>query len=63
MLTVLSFHRNLDQWSSPLSGPMRFEYDGQSEQWLSTRNGIDLGDCLAKELSGLYPDIDLKFDI
>lgn len=26
-------------WSSPISGPMRFEYDSGKERWVNTRDG------------------------
>eukprot|EP00536_Pseudo-nitzschia_multiseries_P015385 jgi/Psemu1/291979/fgenesh1_pg.875_\ len=28
-------------WSSPLSGPRRYEYDGENEEWVYTRIGVD----------------------
>ena len=37
-------------WSSPLSGPKRFEYDADRARWLSTRDGKDLLELLREEV-------------
>ncbi len=36
-------------WSSPLSGPRRYEYDQEREKWVYTRVGGDPGDAAMKE--------------
>ncbi|CAM9566821.1 unnamed protein product [Ectocarpus fasciculatus] len=39
-------------WSSPISGPMRFEYHNESKRWLNTRDGeTELRVILATEMS------------
>ncbi|CAM9718928.1 unnamed protein product [Ectocarpus sp. 13 AM-2016] len=39
-------------WSSPISGPMRFEYHEESKRWLNTRDGeTELRVILATEMS------------
>ena len=38
-------------WSSPLSGPKRFEYDDIQSMWLPTKEGKGLVDLLSEELS------------
>jgi frataxin len=43
-------------WSSPISGPKRFEYDTTEDKWLNTRDRCDLWDLLAEEIY-------LKFNI
>ena len=53
-------------WSSPLSGPRRYEYE--NEQWVFTRSGdgdgtvTTLGDTLRDELKQLY-QVEFKVDI
>lgn len=42
-------------WSSPLSGPKRFEHD--SGLWYATKDGLNLGSSLAEELQHVYPDL------
>lgn len=38
-------------WSSPQSGPKRFEYDEEHDAWLNTReHDVDLLQLLASEL-------------
>eukprot|EP00903_Cladosiphon_okamuranus_P017315 g15954.t1 len=38
-------------WSSPISGPMRFEYHHDAGRWLNTRDGeTELRELLAKEM-------------
>lgn len=37
-------------WSSPLSGPMRFEYDPAQQKWLNTRDKRELFSLLAEEV-------------
>jgi frataxin len=49
-------------WSSPLSGPKRFEY--QDECWCATQNGLALGPLLVQEVRRFYPDIpEFEIDI
>ena len=38
-------------WSSPMSGPMRFEYDPIKSEWLGSRSGERLFSMLRGELS------------
>lgn len=38
-------------WSSPLSGPKRFEYAEDGGLWFATQNGLSLVPLLAQELS------------
>ncbi|PVV03134.1 hypothetical protein BB560_002398 [Smittium megazygosporum] len=40
-------------FSSPISGPMRFEYDPKEESWKSTKSGDCLFELLSSELSQL----------
>lgn len=53
-------------WSSPLSGPRRYEYE--DGQWVFTRSmdseeaPVTLGDSLVEEIRELY-DVDLDIDI
>jgi frataxin len=50
-------------WSSPISGPRRYEYE--NGKWVYTRSGegpTTLGATLAKEINELY-DLDLEIDI
>ena len=47
-------------WSSPVSGPKRFEFDGQA--WMSTRGGENLIDLLREELSIFFPLIKFEGD-
>lgn len=44
-------------WSSPLSGPKRFEYDDSDHIWFSTKDGLSLGPFLKQELRHVYPSI------
>ena len=37
-------------WSSPLSGPRRYEYEHASDRWLHTRDGSELLAQLRAEL-------------
>lgn len=37
-------------WSSPLSGPLRFEYDPALQQWVTTRGRKELFTLLAEEV-------------
>ena len=50
-------------WSSPISGPRRYEYDETVEKWVFTREeSITLGESLKEEfqeLFGLQLDLDL----
>lgn len=50
-------------WSSPLSGPRRYEWNECNDRWVSTRSedGDSLGEALAKEIKELYHvDLPLK---
>ncbi|KAL7565291.1 hypothetical protein ACA910_014582 [Epithemia clementina (nom. ined.)] len=38
-------------WSSPLSGPKRFEYEESKQAWLPTKDGDDLVHLLSQEFS------------
>ena len=38
-------------WSSPQSGPKRFEYDESSNSWVPTKDGMGLVDLLSNEIS------------
>jgi len=54
-------------WSSPISGPRRYEYDADGEVWIYTRAGIDgnqetLGQVLEKEIKEMY-DIEIPLEI
>jgi frataxin-like iron-binding protein CyaY len=46
------------KWSSPLSGPKRFEYDDNDKLWFSTKDGLNLGHALSQEIHHIYPDLD-----
>lgn len=47
-------------WSSPLSGPRRYNYDSTSKRWVNKRDGHDMVDCLRAELRKLTgQDLDL----
>ena len=51
-------------WSSPLSGPKRFEYDDTDQLWFSTKDGLNLGHALAEEIHHIYPDLDpIELDV
>ena len=49
-------------FSSPTSGPKRFEFNFDSSRWVSTRNGEDLLELLNTEILDINEDIhiDLK---
>ena len=50
-------------WSSPLSGPKRFEYTADGNLWFATQNGLSLVPLLAQELSHvLQTDIELEVE-
>ena len=45
---------NKQVWlSSPLTGPFRYDYSGQDESWVYSRDGHTLQDKLSDELSEL----------
>jgi|UPI000581A4FA frataxin len=44
-------------WSSPLSGPKRYEYDEADKLWFSTKDGLSLGPFLVQELRHVYPQL------
>eukprot|EP00614_Pseudopedinella_elastica_P000795 CAMPEP_0172594104 /NCGR_PEP_ID=MMETSP1068-20121228/13420_1 /TAXON_ID=35684 /ORGANISM="Pseudopedinella elastica, Strain CCMP716" /LENGTH=85 /DNA_ID=CAMNT_0013391941 /DNA_START=221 /DNA_END=478 /DNA_ORIENTATION=+ len=48
-------------WSSPMSGPLRFEFVGEGGGWASTRTGARLLELLREEMAKVYGD-DLKWD-
>ncbi|KAE8916047.1 hypothetical protein PF005_g18311 [Phytophthora fragariae] len=37
-------------WSSPISGPRRYEYDGESGNWVNTRDRGELVELLRSEI-------------
>eukprot|EP00940_MAST-03C_sp_MAST-3C-sp2_P002416 g2416.t1 len=49
-------------WSSPISGPKRYEFDEKSHRWVNTRDGHLLSDILQTEirdsLDVTLPDVD-----
>ena len=50
-------------WSSPLSGPMRFEYAADGKLWFATQNGLSLVPLLSQELSHvLKTEIELQLE-
>jgi frataxin len=48
-------------WSSPTSGPKRFEFDGKSGVWKSSRHGEELLAMLKSELLQINPEIEIDF--
>jgi frataxin len=38
-------------WSSPISGPLRFDFDGASGEWVSSRTKLPLIPLLKEEMS------------
>ena len=52
------------QWSSPLSGPKRFEYDDKDKLWISTKDGLKLGFSLSEEFHHVFPELEkLELDV
>ena len=49
-------------WSSPLSGPMRFQYGGVEQGWVGSRDGTPLLGLLKEEIDGLFEEVDLEFE-
>jgi frataxin len=49
-------------WSSPLSGPKRYEYDPKCGEWFSTKDGLYLGPSLVQELRHVHPQLE-EFEI
>jgi frataxin len=49
-------------WSSPLSGPKRFEYEPESGEWFSTKDGLYLGPHLVQELRHVHKQLE-EFEI
>jgi len=45
-------------WSSPLSGPKRYEYDEGDDLWFSTKDGLTLGPFLVQEIRRFYPELE-----
>lgn len=41
-------------WSSPISGPKRYEYDNHKDTWVNTRDGSFLQDSLKEEMLEVY---------
>uniref|UniRef100_K3WUV1 ferroxidase n=1 Tax=Globisporangium ultimum (strain ATCC 200006 / CBS 805.95 / DAOM BR144) TaxID=431595 RepID=K3WUV1_GLOUD len=37
-------------WSSPISGPRRYEYDAETNTWVNTRDGTELMELLRNEI-------------
>ena len=42
------------------SGPKRFAWDSEKQEWLGTRDGAELLSLLQGELQGLFPGFDLE---
>jgi len=40
-------------WSSPISGPRRYNYDSTQQQWVSSRDGHNMLDSLQQEIEKL----------
>lgn len=50
-------------WSSPISGPRRYEYDEESEEWVFTKDdSISLNGTLKEEFQQLF-EIELDLDV
>ena len=50
-------------WSSPISGPRRYEYNPETKLWVYTRDGeIGLGESLKEELQQLL-DVELELAV
>ena len=49
-------------FSSPTSGPKRFEFNFDTSRWVSTRNGEDLLELLNSELLDINKDIDIDLE-
>ena len=47
-------------WSSPLSGPKRYNYDPQMQAWRNTRDGHLMYDLLNEEITSL---VGQEFDV
>jgi frataxin len=47
-------------WSSPLSGPKRFEYIEGA--WCSTKDGLTLGPLLVQELRHVHPNLEIDLE-
>ena len=45
-------------WSSPLSGPKRYEYDDDDQLWFSTKDGLTLGPFLVQEIRHFHPELE-----
>jgi hypothetical protein len=56
-LTKRFYFLVMEQWSSPLSGPKRFEYDEKDKLWISTKDGLNLGHSLSEELHHIFPQL------
>ena len=48
-------------WSSPISGPRRYEYDPETSEWVYTRENETLSQAIAGEFLQIY-DIDLEME-
>ena len=55
---VINIQRpNMQVWlSSPISGPQRFEFNPNTNQWFNIRNQISLHNILAKEFNQIMED-------
>lgn len=50
-------------WSSPISGPRRYEYNKETGKWVFSRDGdITLGETLKEEFQQMY-DLELDVDV
>jgi len=49
-------------WSSPLSGPRRFEYDTGTKTWVYTRDNLRLQDAIKQEMEELFHS-ELELDL
>ena len=50
---------NMQVWlSSPISGPQRFEYDLDKEQWIQIRSNEEIIDLLQREFNELFKEAD-----
>ena len=49
-------------WSSPISGPKRYQWDDGKRAWVNTRDGHDMLQRLTAELKQLT-GVDLEFSV
>lgn len=51
-------------WSSPMSGPKRFEYDMQKQLWIGTKNNEEtIFYLLEQEMRQVYPALKSVFEV